>query len=227
MRLQTISTNGVDRSYLFAKSARISVSSGTMQLLIWTWCYCIFSAVALTETRERPRKLLEFVPGGRERCLREISARASALRGGIGNMIHEMDLMEGAYGYVIQVNFHDGVQWAAKISSNVNRQFILNGIQATEVIETYCPGIPLPHYHGQIESIKDTELIYCFMDWIRGRPLAEIVRYHSLPAVVGMNYTFVETTIPRRTIRQLAEFVFNLTTCPIPSGESTLSLVFH
>lgn len=183
--------------------------------------------MALTKKHERPRKLLEFVPGGRERCLREISARAAFLRGGIQNTIHEFDLMEGAYGYVIQVNFHDGVQWAAKISSNINRQFISDGKQATEAIETYCPGIPLPKYHGQLESIKDTDLVYCFMDWIRGRPLTEIVRYHSLPHVDGMNYTFVESTIPRRTIRQLAEFVYNLTTCPIPIGEGTPSLIFR
>src|SRR5579859_7247479 len=195
-----------------------------MQFLLWTCCCCLFfSPGALIEKHERPRRLLEVVPGGRERCLREISARAAVLRGGIQNTIHEFDLMEGAYGYVVQVNFQDGVQWAAKISSNINRRFISEGIQATEAIKTYCPGIALPKYHSQLESIKGTELIYCFMDWIRGRPLTEIIRYHILPHVDGMNYTFVESTVPRRTIRQLAEFVYNLTTCPIPVGECTPS----
>ena len=184
----------------------------------------LFSSVLRAEKRERPRKLLNNVPGGRERCLREISDRASIMRQGIVNTIEELGDTEGAYGYVIRVNFVDGVRWAAKISAKVNRQMIFSGIQASNTIERYCPGIPLPKFHGDIQVIENTDLIYVFMDWMRGIVLRDIVRYHETSKRVHgpRNYTLVETTIPRRTITQLAEFVHNLTTCPLPKAQGII-----
>jgi hypothetical protein len=197
-----------------------------MQVLTWVkllYYLLLLSSVVRADRQQRPQKLLNDAPGGRERCLREISSRATFLRGGIGNNIQELsDNMEGAYGYVIRVNFYDGVQWAAKISSRESQQRIFSGMQSTKAIEKYCRGIPLPKFYGDIQVIEYTDLIYCFMDWVKGIPLYEIVKYHKVGQVIDglMNYSLVESTIPRRTVTQLAEFVYNLTTCSLPRAES-------
>jgi hypothetical protein len=154
--------------------------------------------------------------------LQKISDYASSLRAGIRSVVHP-DVWKGALGVVRRVDFDDGVQWAAKICPSgciVNMRLAINSVNA---IERCCPNIPTPRFHGDIGYLANKSRTYYLMDWIEGKALSEDMVYKQVtrPGSDGKSTSIQVATIPEKNIiTQLAEFVYNLTTCPIPEIES-------
>jgi hypothetical protein len=77
------------------------------------------------------------------------------------------------------------------------------------LVEKHCPYIPIPRYRGfgQVDS-----LYYYFNDWIEGNTLDDM-----LPFKMSKRRPI---KLPIKVVTDLAEFVYNLTTCAIPKDES-------
>ena len=139
-----------------------------------------------------------------------ISQHASALRNGIPNVIEPGG--RGGWGYVAQLQFNDGVTWAAKISNTRNRRAMLQATSVLNVIARSCPGIPVPRVYAPVERLPNSSLIYYISDWITGDSLFNDPEY-TMRSSGPSSYLF---TLPEKTITQLTEFLYNLTTCRIP-----------
>lgn len=171
-------------------------------------------------------KRLVIATGGEDQfrdALKSVSDHASSLRKGIKNILEGSFV--GTHGFVTQVKFEDGVKWAAKISKPRYLHIVRQGIEALDAIARHCPGLSTPKIRGQIEYLANSTLIYYFMEWVDGVPLYEDphfdVHCQHIPCD-GRNSSVVryDVTIPPLVVPQLAEFVYNLTTCPIPAAES-------
>jgi len=81
-------------------------------------------------------------------------------------------------------------------------------IRALKLLHQYCPNIPTP----KIKGYNQHKIIYYFTDWIEGSILEDRVLRDPINVSV--------VRIPEKIITSLAEFVYNLTTCPIPKNES-------
>jgi hypothetical protein len=141
--------------------------------------------------------------------LEKLSLHASELRNGISNNLYPV--WEGSSGYVTRLKFEDGVSWAAKISENLEKE-AEQGVMALKAIEQYCPGIPAPRVHGELYVFGNSRFRYYFTDWIDGHSLQDTQEYIMNPRGPGE----YEITIPDRVIPQVAQFIHNLTSCPIP-----------
>lgn len=171
---------------------------------------------------------LVIATGGEDQfldALKSVSDRATSLRNGIKNNLEGSFV--GTHGLVTQVKFEDGVKWAAKVSKHSYFDIVRQGIEALDAIKQHCPDIPAPRIHGQIESLANSTLIYYFMEWVDGVPLYEDLQFdlciQHIPCGAG-NSSIVRyyATIPSPVVGQLAEFVYNLTTCPITPAESRI-----
>jgi hypothetical protein len=123
---------------------------------------------------------------------------------------------------VAKICFEDGKCWAAKIfrENTYEARDIERGIYATSLIEEYCPWIPINAFRG----CGAYNLRFCFSDWIEGRSGIDAVSVISESYDWPFNF-FVprrSMSVPDKLVVSLAEFVYNLTTCPIPVGESTV-----
>lgn len=171
---------------------------------------------------------LVIATGGEEQfldVLKSVSDRATSLRNGIKNILEGSFV--GTHGFVTQVKFEDGVKWAAKLSKRSYLHIVRQGIEALDAIKRHCPDIPAPKIYGQIESLANSTLIYYFMEWVDGVPLYEDPQFDVCSQHVpygGGNSSIVRyyATIPSLVVGQLAEFVYNLTICPIPSAKSRI-----
>ena len=114
----------------------------------------------------------------------------------------------GFIALVKRVTFEDGVKWAAKISEYARRGYIQQGLAPVQAIERYCPNIPVPRTHGTAQTCANSTFIYHFMD-------CQVIEYEDSGTLQR------NITIPNQIITQLAEFVYNLTTCRIPQTQST------
>jgi hypothetical protein len=86
------------------------------------------------------------------------------------------------------------------------------GIAATSMVQNYCSNIPIAKHRGGGRK----KLQHFFTEWIEGETL------HDKVFVPGFNYEVgTPVKIPKKVITSLAEFVYNLTTCPIPREKST------
>ena len=116
---------------------------------------------------------------------------------------------------IAKICFKDGICWVANIYEN--RPGICNrgvdyGPSAAALVQRYCPDIPInaPRRCG-LHKLK-----YCFTDWVVGETL-----FDRLGDSMKMKLKTRQTIpIPQKTVTSLAEFVYNLTTCPIPKAES-------
>jgi hypothetical protein len=115
----------------------------------------------------------------------------------------------GSGGTVLKICFEDGVCWADKMFKQ-RGEAAYYGTQALLLIEKYCPNIPAPKVKGWCER----KLEHYFTEWIEGKALHEWV-FEKDPHGHSTNIK-----IPRKMVTSLAEFVYNLTTCPIPQAES-------
>ena len=157
-------------------------------------------------------------------ALKNVSDHASCLRNGIKN--HLEGSFDGAYGLVKQVIFDDGIKWAAKISETRDYDITLDGFKSLAAVEEYCPYLSIARNHGKIESLANSTLIYHFSEWVEGHPLYKDSKWslHTHHIVYDHNSSvkIMNMTLPAPTISQLAQFIYNLTTCPIPRKKSII-----
>jgi hypothetical protein len=186
----------------------------------------ISSSFAYQDSNETSERLIKAV-GTKEQFLVElskISAYASSLRHGLQNSINDKWL-EGGQGIVVPITFEDGVKWAAKVS--VAPGSINSATKSLRAIERYCPDIPAPRVQGMRgRFISNPTIKYYIVEWMEGRSLWDdehagqyVYDYHrssmNEKVLSGLNVTLSE-----KIVSQLAEFVYNLTTCPIPHAAS-------
>jgi hypothetical protein len=102
-------------------------------------------------------------------------------------------------------------------NSEYYRFSIARALDSVSLIKEFCPDIPVPQIRSQMYRTRSQSLVYYFMDWVDGIPL------YSFETVLRPgNDTWKSrdiqdvVSLPATTINQLAAFVYNLTTCPIP-----------
>jgi hypothetical protein len=136
-------------------------------------------------------------------------AVASTLRNGMAVSCVQFEVSRTIVG---KFCFTDGVCWAAKFE-NIISDKKLHEVSQQKVLllllETYCPHIPISKYRGEGQK----KLHYEFTEWIEGITLMEVAELTNLE--YNPTYTF-----PNKVITSLAEFIYNLTTCPIPRDQS-------
>jgi hypothetical protein len=145
--------------------------------------------------------------GGKDQLEDEINdaiAYASTLHGNIPASLVQIKTM-GAAGIVGKICFTDGICWADKMLANPMRiEEAYYGAMAITVVQRYCPNIPTVKLCGY----RQGRLQHYFSEWIPGQTLHDKVE---------SNYTEgTSIKIPEKVVTSLAEFVYNLTTCPIP-----------
>lgn len=157
-------------------------------------------------------------------AFRNISTQASALRHDIKCSINWNGSLQGATGLVKQVNFDDGVRWAVKLVDIGSFHWVQEGFRSLEMIEKYCPGIAIPRQCGESGTLNlaNGSLTYYFMEWLEGQELLAKCQYRNSSNEKWSKTSRQIFSIPHCLVSQLAEFVYNLTTCPIPQDESTI-----
>jgi len=157
--------------------------------------------------RSAVHKILDAVGGG-DQFNAEVYyavANASAWRNGIPASF--VELKAGGGGVVSKICFDDGVCWADKMLQHGDQKGDY-GMMAMWMVEKHCPNIPVPKIMGWCERKLD----HYFTEWVDGKTLSEwVLDNDSYSAIVK---------IPEKVVTSLAEFVYNLTTCPIPREES-------
>jgi hypothetical protein len=153
--------------------------------------------------------------------VKQLEQAASQLRNG---MPCSMDTkwFHGCYGMVAQMIFNDGVKWAVKVSEHELNTVIIQAVNVTRAIKRNCPAIPVPRPHGDIQFLENNTHVFYFMDWLEGTLLYRDPQYHTIWADAATNVTIgdsVTVTLPEKIVTDLAEFVYNLTMCPIPENE--------
>jgi hypothetical protein len=169
----------------------------------------------LTSTHPSVTGLLESVGGGEEFEveLRNIVNKAMLLRQGLPASVVDFKIGRKI---IAKVCFTDGVCWAAKLTKMAQMVFAesIYAIKALNLLHEYCPNIPTPKLRGY----GNRKIFYYFTDWIEGNTL------HDEVLKDPVNFSAVK--LPERIITSLAEFVYNLTTCPIPENEC-ISISHH
>jgi len=121
----------------------------------------------------------------------------------------------GNFGTTIRVSFEDGTNWVAKVSYHEQYAAMTNSINSLNALQKYCPHIPAVRVHGSIETVDpDPEYIFHFMDWVDGV-------HPAINSSTNGRYA----SLPQSLVPQLAHFVYNLSTCPLPDSEGTIKLV--
>lgn len=154
-----------------------------------------------------PRSAIQIIvdaAGGIDHFSTEVHfaiANASAWRNGMPASF--VALKAGGGGVVSKICFDDGVCWADKMVE-LDDPRGLYAMKAISTVEKHCPDIPVPKVMGWCER----KLNHYFTEWIEGKTLSEwVLDNDPFSAIVK---------IPENVVTSLAEFVYNLTTCPIP-----------
>jgi hypothetical protein len=155
--------------------------------------------------------------------LKHIEQAASQLRNGTPCSM-DTKWFHGSFGMVATMVFNDGVKWAVKVSEHELKVAILQAMSVVRVIERYCPAIPVPRTHGEIQFLENNTHVFYFMDWMDGIPLDRDPQCRvSGPLVNTTTNAIIDdsviVTLPEKIITDLAEFTYNLTMCPIPEKE--------
>lgn len=193
-----------------------------------------FLAESATDSEGRVLKSLINVTGGRETFvsnLTNIAQYASSLRGNESAARITDDLacgQEGAHGWVTRVEFDDEISWAAKFTASNSISSLNRGYIALEILQKYCPNLPIPRIHGNLQRLggSNTSAFCLLTDWIEGESLWDEINVTPnswwLRKNLGPNgkqgmRTPLNIRIPDEVVPQLAQFIFNLTTCNIPT----------
>ena len=148
--------------------------------------------------------------GGKDQLQDEVNdaiAYASTWRDNIPASLVQMKV--GAAGAVAKICFVDGICWADKMLANPLRiEEAYYGVMAIFTVQQYCPNIPTAKFRGYGRG----KLGHYFSEWIQGQTLHEKVESYHTPGT--------PVKIAEKVVTSLAEFVYNLTTCPIPKDES-------
>ena len=121
-----------------------------------------------------------------------------------------MEFHEGTTAIVTKICFVDNICWAMKMYKEYPGLLNLNvwyGICATTLIHQYCPNVPIPKFKGCSRS----KFLYCFTEWVEGQTLHDKILNSPIKDTGKTSIT-----IPENVVVSLAEFVYNVTTCPIP-----------
>ena len=149
--------------------------------------------------------------GGKDQLQDEINdaiAYASRCRNNIPASLVQMKV-SGAAGAVAKICFDDGICWADKMVANLFRiEEAYYGVMAVSAVQQYCPNIPTAKFRGYGRG----KLRHFFSEWIQGQTLHDKVESNYIPGT--------PVKIPEKVVTSLAEFVYNLTTCPIPREKS-------
>ena len=155
--------------------------------------------------------------------LRELKAEVifimneASSRRNVPSTFNSVHLEVGAYAIVSKVCFNDGICWAIKMYENrpasIFGRAIDYGVSSANLVQRYCPNIPINTPRG----CSVHKLRYCFTDWVEGETLFD--RYFPDTELLA-SLEQATITIPQKIVSSLAEFVYNLTTCPIPEMES-------
>ena len=137
-----------------------------------------------------------------------ILGHASCLRNGASASLS--DFKTGGDSIIAKICFADDNCWAAKLLEH--KSYTVASIRAAKkamtLLEKHCPYIPIPRYRG---FGQEDRLLYYFSDWIEGNTLND-----RLPSKVSKRRPI---KLPNKVITDLAEVVYNLTTCAIPTEE--------
>lgn len=127
----------------------------------------------------------------------------------------------GAGGLVAKICFEDGVCWADKMFAGFRWiQSASYGEAVMRLVHEYCPNIPLPGSKAWFRL----RLAHHMTDWVEGKPLVERVFQVGSELYRPNSTTF---RIPGKVVISLAEFVYNLSTCPIPNDVRTALLMVN
>jgi hypothetical protein len=146
-----------------------------------------------------------------------IAGMASKLRQGLRTS-PDIILIPQRLTVVAKICFDDGKCWAAKIlrEGTYEAGDIVRGVYATSLIEEYCPWIPINAFRG----CGVYHLGFCLSDWIESRSGLDAVSVISRSYDWSLNYLVPTRSVPDKLVVSLAKFVYNVTTCPTPVGES-------
>ena len=88
-----------------------------------------------------------------------------------------------------------------------------HGTAIMPLVRNYCPNIPIPENKAWFQN----ELHHLFTEWVEGKSL-----HSERVTEVGTNHLNGTSLlkIPTTVATSLADFVYNLTTCPIPMNMS-------
>jgi len=131
--------------------------------------------------------------------------------------MHTLKIFAGGGGLVVKICFDDGICWADKTFAGFQKiQNAYYGKAATDFLRKYCPNIPVPESRGWFKNRVHHEMT----EWIEGKTLQDKVLavdspYYSSGTRFG---------IPPKLPSSLAEFVYNVTSCPIPEDKSNVPL---
>lgn len=196
----------------------------SLVVLIFT---SFFHAVtcSLTDDEEPlPYDVALNITGGKSQLdqeIRKVRAYASTLNNDTPNYADFLS-EGGLHGFVLRLRFDDNTTWAEKIAQNLSWQNndMRDAIRSLKLLERYCPHVPVPRVHGELGSLANRYLIYFLTDWIDGMTLDDDPEYRrSLLNETENGIPLVSYTLPDGLVPQLAEFMYNVTTCPIPEDE--------
>jgi hypothetical protein len=160
------------------------------------------------------------VAGGEESLqeqLSDILERASYHNNGQPCTVDK--IIEGRNTLVVRICFLDKQYWAAKVWENTYYfpESAAAAVNCLKAIERYCPGqVPHPTFHGDLFESKNGVFLYYLTDWIDdGINFVDHEEFTYLADdLERYNQTFLEDVT-----RKVAQFFYNLTTCPIPDIE--------
>jgi len=138
----------------------------------------------------------------------EAMAYATTLRN--NTLAHWSTSYAGAGGFVAKICFEDGVCWADKMFAGFRRtQYASYGEVVMCLVHEYCPNIPVP----ASKAWFSLRIAHHMTDWVEGRSLFERVIHGGSELYTPNATTF---RIPIKVVNSLAQFVYNISTCPIP-----------
>jgi hypothetical protein len=134
---------------------------------------------------------------------------ASNIRGAAG-IVEDIFVSQNL---ITKIRFPDGRSWAAKWGQFVHAHEIFAGINSLVFLENCCPNIPIAKQKGWN---SENDFIFYFTEWTEGTPLNDLVYRASTDTASAENLS--EGFIPPQIIASLAEFVFNISLCTIPTA---------
>ena len=126
--------------------------------------------------------------------------------------------LAGGGGLVAKICFADGICWGDKMFAGFRlTQSAAYGEGVMRLVHEYCPNIPLPESKAWFRK----RLAHHMMEWVEGKTLLQRV-FRVESDCYRANATSFR--IPPKVVKSLAQFVYNLTNCPIPDDLSKAPL---
>jgi hypothetical protein len=173
-------------------------------------------ATSWTYPKNVTQRFIE-IAGGEDALQEQISSildRASYHKNGQPCTLHKT--IEGRHTLVLRICFLNHECWAAKVWENTYYfpESAAAAVNSLKAIEKYCPDqVPHPTLHGDLFNSKNSTFLYHLTDWVDDVVDSQDFGYWS-DDTWRYNQTFLAGVT-----RKLAQFFYNLTTCPIPDDE--------